>query len=57
MTELRCDCNQYKPLILKYSDTIVEGQCRKCKKKHKLEVIDGRLQEVRDGKEETQTET
>jgi hypothetical protein len=46
MKELRCDCNGHKPLILKYDNDVVESQCRKCKKKHVLAVIDGKIQEV-----------
>lgn len=55
MRELRCDCNEHRPLILKYTDTTVQGKCRKCKKLHGLEVVDGKLQEVKHGKEEGKT--
>ncbi len=46
MNELRCNCSPHKPLILKYDDEVVEGQCRKCKKKHVLGLIDGKIQEI-----------
>lgn len=46
MNELRCNCSTHKPLILKYDHDVVEGQCRKCKKKHVLGLIDGKIQEI-----------
>lgn len=48
MKELRCNCNEHKPLILKYDDDVVEGQCRKCKGKHVLGLINGKIQEIPD---------
>ena len=46
MKELRCNCDQYHPLLAKYDNDVVECQCRKCKKKHLLGLIDGKLQEI-----------
>ncbi len=46
MKEIRCNCNEHKSLILKYDDDVVEAQCRKCKGKHVLGLIDGKIQEI-----------
>lgn len=47
MNELRCNCSRHQPLVMKYDDKVVEGQCRKCKGKHVLAITDGKLQEVK----------
>lgn len=46
MEELRCNCDQYKPLLAKFDGDVVEIKCRKCKKNHLLGLIDGKIQEI-----------
>lgn len=51
MNELRCGNDNH--LLAKYNGNTVQIRCRKCKKDHMLQIIDGQLQEVPENVEKT----